>query len=120
MDRLFVIHLPEEDPRVFINPVIELYSDKIVSFEEGCLSIPGIYSEVKRPDQVRIRALGRNGEEFVLEAEGYLARVIQHEFDHLEGVLFYDHLKDRKKERFLKAYGKSQNKDISPLLAGLA
>lgn len=102
--RLFVVQVPEEDPRVFINPKILEYSDRTGFYEEGCLSIPGIYSDVSRPLQVRIKALGLDGKEFVLDADELLARVIQHEYDHLDGTLFYQHLKPRQQERFLKAY----------------
>jgi peptide deformylase len=104
-ERLFVIDLSalvdEEDeeslawpeqPMVFINPVIEEDSDEECEFEEGCLSIPDIREDVTRPEAIRIRYQNRKLEEVELEAFDMLARVIQHEYDHLEGVLFVDHI----------------------------
>lgn len=115
-ERFFVVHLPDEEPLVFINPRIELLGDRLVPYEEGCLSIPGIYSDVLRPKEVRISAVGRNGNEFTLEAEGLLARVIQHEYDHLEGKLFYQHLKERQQVRFLKACEREHQTDLAHLM----
>jgi peptide deformylase len=77
--------------RVFINPRI-LERKGIVEEEEGCLSLPGLYGKLKRAERVRVRALELNGEPFDLEAEGLMARAIQHEFDHLQGILFIDKL----------------------------
>ncbi len=97
--RLFVIEddaRPEEPPQpmVFINPELELGGD-LVSFEEGCLSIPDVRVMVRRPQLVRIKALDVHGEPFELEDEDFLARVWQHEFDHLEGVLIIDRMSPR-------------------------
>lgn len=112
--RLFVIQLPEEDPLVFINPRIVLRSDKTGLYEEGCLSVPGVYSDVIRPLEVKIEAWDAKGKPFNLEADGLLARVIQHEYDHLDGTLFFQHLKKRQQERFLKVYQKTHPEtDIS-------
>jgi peptide deformylase len=84
------------DLRVFVNPeLVELVGS--TSFEEGCLSFPGAREEVDRAEKVRVRALDREGEPFELEAEGLLAIAIQHEYDHLQGVLMIDHLGPLKK-----------------------
>jgi peptide deformylase len=104
--RLFVVQVPGEDPRVFINPTILETSMELGFYEEGCLSIPGIYADVKRPVAVKIQAYNGRGRRFNLEADGLLARVIQHELDHLNGVLFFDHLSDRKRDRIMRAYRK--------------
>jgi len=76
----------------FINPVIEFFSDEQDSYEEGCLSIPEFYEKVVRPVAVQIRYLDANMKEIKLEADEFLARVIQHEVDHLNGILFYERL----------------------------
>lgn len=83
--------LPEQ-PMVFINPQITDPSEDESAFEEGCLSIPDIREDVYRPDAIRIEYTDRNFERRTLDADGMLARVIQHEYDHLDGVLFIDHL----------------------------
>jgi peptide deformylase len=93
--QLFVIDVAEEnepsDLRVFINPEILSREDKL-TWSEGCLSFPGITEEIERAAKVRVRALDREGNTFELEAEGLLAVAIQHEYDHLQGVLMIDHL----------------------------
>lgn len=102
--RIFVIGYRENGENIereFINPVIEESFGETVPFEEGCLSIPGISAEVLRPDGVAITALDRFGTPFRLRAEGFLARVIQHEFDHLEGKLFIDRV-DRETLKYLE------------------
>ncbi|MDO8557856.1 MAG: peptide deformylase [bacterium] len=75
---------------VFINPVIEHISEKISSMEEGCLSVPGKFSQVRRPAEITVSALDEKGTRFSIKASGLLARVLQHEIDHLNGVLFID------------------------------
>jgi peptide deformylase len=75
-------------------------------YEEGCLSLPGVWAEVKRPAAITIQALNLKGKVFRLEADGFLARVIQHELDHLNGILFFDHLSEKKRELLLEAYQK--------------
>lgn len=80
-----------EGVHVFVNPEILEYSGSCVDFE-GCLSLPGRQGEVDRPTKIKVKALNENGEEFVLEAEDFLARAICHEVDHLDGVLFIDKL----------------------------
>ncbi|MFW6338493.1 MAG: peptide deformylase [Alkalispirochaetaceae bacterium] len=106
LQRMFVVYLRDDKPRVFINPEILETSMEENVIEEGCLSIPGIYAEVKRPAEVSVQAFDQRGKPFTLEAEGMLARVIQHEYDHLNGVLFTDHLSDGKRQRLMKKYRK--------------
>ncbi len=89
--RLFVIMVDDNVRRVFINPQIMATSEEMVDYDEGCLSIPGIWETIKRPARVTVQAYDENGKRFVLEAEGLLARAIQHENDHLDGILFIDH-----------------------------
>jgi peptide deformylase len=101
LKRIFVTHAEGDSPRVFINPTIIWTSQEQVKYEEGCLSVPGIWADVVRPESVKIQAWNENGRAFTLEASGMLARVIQHEYDHLEGILFIDRLPDAKKERVL-------------------
>jgi peptide deformylase len=89
----------EREPRYFVNPEILWRSEETVPYEEGCLSIPDIYDEVERPAKVRLRYLNYQGEQIEEEAEGIYAVCIQHEMDHLEGVLFIDHLSRLKRDR---------------------
>ena len=86
-------------PRYFVNPEILWASDEMFVYEEGCLSVPEIYDEVERPAHVRIRYLDYNGQQVEEEAEGLFAVCIQHEMDHLDGVLFIDHLSRLKRDR---------------------
>lgn len=79
---------------VFINPVITKYEGDMVEDYEGCLSIPEVYGKVRRSNRVRIKAQDENGQEIRLTAEGFLARIFQHEIDHTNGILFIDHIKD--------------------------
>src|SRR3982751_3360649 len=83
---------PVRDPRVFINPEIIEHSDQDVPYTEGCLSVPDQYAEVERPDRIRARWLDEHGVAHDEEIDGMLAVCLQHEMDHLEGVLFIDHL----------------------------
>jgi peptide deformylase len=85
---------------VFINPVITKYEGKIVDDFEGCLSITDIYGKVPRYEKVRIKAIDLNGREFRITAEGFLARVFQHEIDHTNGIVFIDHIKDNSQAFF--------------------
>lgn len=93
--RVFLVDLsplePDEKMRVFINPEI-LETSGEFDYEEGCLSFPGIYERIVRPQYVRVRAIDETGNEFEMEADGVLARVILHENDHLDGKLFVDYL----------------------------
>ncbi|HZC38706.1 MAG TPA: peptide deformylase [Sphingomicrobium sp.] len=93
---------PVRDPRVFINPEILEHSDQEVPYTEGCLSVPDQYAEVDRPDRIRARWLDLDGKVREEEIEGLLATCLQHEMDHLEGVLFIDHLSRLKREMILK------------------
>jgi peptide deformylase len=102
--RLFVTKVPGDSVRVFINPDILETSIEQVTMEEGCLSIPGLYTDVTRPASVRVQAWNEKGRPFTLSAEEYLARVIQHEFDHLNGILFIDRVDPKKKQRLLEEY----------------
>jgi peptide deformylase len=88
-----------KEPRYFINPEILWASEETQGYEEGCLSVPEIYDEVERPAKVRIRYLGYDGKQVEEDAEGLYAVCIQHEMDHLEGVLFLDHLSRLKRDR---------------------
>ena len=102
--RLFVTRVPGDSPRVFINPDILETSIEMEPFEEGCLSIPGLYTDVIRPSAVRVQAWNLKGKPFSLSVDGYLARVIQHEYDHLNGILFIDRIDPKKKQRLLAGY----------------
>jgi len=97
----------EKAPRVFINPEILWKSDEKAIYEEGCLSIPEFYEEVERPAQVRVKYLDLEGREQELEASGLLATCLQHEIDHLNGVLFIDHISRLKRERVVKKFAKA-------------
>lgn len=88
--RMFVAEADDDVRRVFINPQIIATSDDSVPYEEGCLSVPQVYENIMRPSKVTVQAQDQNGKKFTLEAEGLLARIIQHENDHLEGVIFID------------------------------
>ena len=91
LQRIAVIDVEDEHGLIeLINPVITEYSQEKNIVEEGCLSIPGKSAKVIRPARVTVKALNREGKEFELKAEGYLARAIQHELDHLDGILFTD------------------------------
>ena len=113
--RLLVIDLSKEDedknPQVFINPEILQSSDDRSVYEEGCLSIPDYYAEVERPARVTVRYVDLDGKERMLEAEGLLATCLQHEIDHLDGVLFIDHLSRLKRERVTKKFAKAAKRE---------
>jgi len=87
------------EPRYFVNPEILWASEETAPYEEGCLSIPEIYDEVERPAKVKLKYLGYDGKEVVEDAEGLFAVCIQHEMDHLKGVLFIDYLSRLKRDR---------------------
>jgi peptide deformylase len=97
----------EKQPRVFINPEILSVSEKLSVYEEGCLSIPEYYEEVERPAAVRIRYMDLDGKVHEEEASGLFATCIQHEIDHLNGVLFVDYLSKLKRDRVLKKFTKA-------------
>ena len=98
----------EPDPQYFVNPEIVWASDDLVMCEEGCLSVPDLYEEVERPAQVRVKFLDYHGKPQEIDCEGMLAVCIQHEMDHLEGVLFIDHLSRLKRDMMLKKLAKAR------------
>ena len=99
---------PVKDPRVFINPEIVEHSDREVPYTEGCLSVPDQYAEVDRPDRIRARWLDIDGKPHDEEITGLLATCLQHEMDHLNGILFIDHLSRLKREMILKKLAKQR------------
>jgi peptide deformylase len=102
-ERVIVMDLSKDEgvkePRYFVNPEILWRSEETAPYEEGCLSIPEIFDQVERPAKVRLRYLNYQGDTIEEEAEGLYAVCIQHEMDHLEGVLFIDHLSRLKRDR---------------------
>lgn len=105
LERVIVVDVSEEknNPIVFVNPEIIWASEETDEAEEGCLSLPSIYAgPVSRHTQIKVKAQEVDGAEFELEAEGLMARCIQHEIDHLEGILFIDYLSRLKQERAIK------------------
>lgn len=86
-----------ETPIVMINPIITSFSDDMVEDKEGCLSVPDLYEKVLRPNAIEVTYFDINGKEIQLAAEGFLARVIQHEYDHLNGILFYEKISQLRK-----------------------
>jgi len=100
-ERIVVIDISDDqnDLMVFINPEIIWSSSETKAWREGCLSVPEYYDEVERPAQVRVKALGLNGKEFELEADGLLAVCLQHELDHLQGKVFVEYLSILKRNR---------------------
>jgi peptide deformylase len=109
--RLVVLDLARQDepkaPLFLVNPEVTWASDERSVYEEGCLSIPDYYEEVERPAKVRVRYLDRDGKPQEMEAEGLLATAMQHEIDHLNGVLFVDYLSKLKRDRVLKKFTKA-------------
>jgi peptide deformylase len=99
--RLVVMDISEErnEPRVFVNPEVTVLEGPLREFSEGCLSVPGFYEPVSRPENVLVRALDRDGQPFELRPDGLLAVCIQHEIDHLNGKLFVDYLSALKRQR---------------------
>jgi peptide deformylase len=108
MKRIVVIDLAKKDeppnPLYFVNPEIVWSSPEMGVYEEGCLSIPEYYEEVERPASVRARFLNREGAQNEILAEGLLATALQHEIDHLNGVLFIDHISRLKRDRVIKKF----------------
>jgi peptide deformylase len=101
----------QQQPRVFINPEILSASEDLSVYEEGCLSIPEYYEEVERPAKVRVRFTDLDGKVHEEDAEGLYATCIQHEIDHLNGVLFIDHLSKLKRDRVLKKFSKAAKRE---------
>lgn len=109
--RIFVVDTRNIGERlVFINPQIIETSEEQVYYEEGCLSIPGMFAEVLRPEKVTVVAFDENGKSFTISASDLLARVIQHENDHLNGVLFIDRLDKEKRDEIVTTYEKLAKK----------
>lgn len=117
--RILVMDLAKEGeekaPQVVINPEIIASSDERSVYEEGCLSIPDYYAEVERPARVTVKHIGRDGKEHVIEADGLLATCIQHEIDHLNGVLFIDHISRLKREMVIKKFTKAAASRVKPI-----
>ena len=111
-ERVVVMDLTEEhnEPRVFINPVIT-HKDGETTYEEGCLSVPGIYDTVTRAERVTVEACNEKGEKFTLEADGLLAICIQHELDHLLGKVFVEYLSPLKRNRIKSKMLKRQREE---------
>ena len=117
MNRLITIDVSRDEdvkePRVFINPEILWKSEELSVYEEGCLSIPDYYEEVERPAKIRVRYTNLAGEPEEVEADGLLATCLQHEIDHLDGVLFIDHISKLKRDMVVKKFRKLA-KDKAP------
>ncbi len=108
--RLFVADVPEHSPMVFVDPEIVFMSSESSTYKEGCLSLPGFEGDVIRPDRIVVQALDEKGERFQLDASGLLSRCIQHEIDHLNGILFPDRMGEEGKaliKQFLCAQRKA-------------
>jgi peptide deformylase len=109
-ERLLVIDISEDrsQPQVFINPEVTVTDPELGEYDEGCLSVPGFYETVNRPQKVQVTALDRDGKSFTRELEGLLAICLQHEIDHLDGKLFVDYLSPLKRTRIRKKLEKIQ------------
>ena len=103
-ERILVIDISEDksEPRVFINPVVDILDPELGEYDEGCLSVPGFYDTVTRPQRIRVTAMNEHGETFEEELTGLMAICLQHEIDHLEGKLFVDYLSPLKRNRIRK------------------
>lgn len=114
--RVFVAIADDDVRRVFINPQIISTSSDLCDYEEGCLSIPGVYENIKRPSKVTVQAFNEKGRPFTLKADGLLARIIQHENDHLDGYLFIDRgdpeFAKRTTEQFKKRAERAEKKRL--------
>jgi peptide deformylase len=119
--RVITMDLAKKDepaqPQVFINPEVIWHSDEKATYEEGCLSIPEYYEEVERPKSVRVKYLDRDGKPQEIEATGLLATCLQHEIDHINGVLFIDHISKLKRDMVMKKFKKAQKRGepVKPL-----
>jgi len=103
----------KKEPKYFVNPVIKNKNIEKVKYEEGCLSVPDQFAEIERPKSCEVEYLDYNGEKKILKAEGLLATCIQHEMDHLEGILFIDYLSKLKKSIIIKKLSKIKvNREI--------
>jgi peptide deformylase len=110
--RVIVMDLSREDekknPLYFVNPEIITNSNNDSAYEEGCLSVPGQFAEISRPDKCKVKYLDYNGNEKIVDTQGLLATCIQHEMDHLEGILFIDYLSKLKKSMIVKKLSKQK------------
>lgn len=113
LKRFFVVDTRKANEKIaFINPEIIEMSHEVGSYEEGCLSIPGMYYDIVRPLSVTVQAQDVKGKSFTLKAEGLLARVIQHEYDHLQGTLFIDRMEEIEREKLVKAYNRKHKRRV--------
>lgn len=110
--RLMVLDVSEnkDSPQVFINPSFEVIDEELFDYDEGCLSVPGFYETVSRPQTIHVRAQDYQGQEFELTAEGILSICVQHEIDHLNGKLFVDYLSTLKRQRIRAKLEKEHKK----------
>jgi len=109
LHRLLVYRAYADDPLgVLVNPELEWQSEELVAGEEGCLSLPGVHVEVERAAAVRVRARNERGEEIEVEAEGLAARIIQHEMDHLDGILILDRISREARKEAMRALREAQ------------
>ncbi|MDA7779071.1 peptide deformylase [Candidatus Pelagibacter sp.] len=102
----------KKEPRYFVNPVIRNKNNETSKYEEGCLSVPDQFAEIERPNECEVEYLDYNGKKQLLKADGLLATCIQHEIDHLEGVLFIDYLSKLKKSMIIKKLSKNKSNRI--------
>ena len=102
----------KKEPRYFVNPVIKKKNPIKTTYEEGCLSVPNQFAEIDRPKECEVEYLDYNGQKKTLNAEGLLATCIQHEMDHLEGILFIDYLSKLKKSMIIKKLSKNKTTRI--------
>ena len=112
--RLLVMDISDDktDPMVFLNPELTVLDPEMNEYDEGCLSVPGFYETVRRPQKVLVTALGRDGKPFSCELEGLAAVCLQHEVDHLNGKLFVDYLSPLKRQRIRKKLEKDQRQRV--------
>ena len=112
--RIIVMDISKNDekknPMYFVNPIIKNKNSDLSRYEEGCLSVPDQFAEVDRPSSCEVEYLDYNGEKKILKTSGLLATCIQHEMDHLEGILFIDYLSKLKKSMIIKKLSKQKNK----------
>ena len=102
----------KKEPRYFVNPVVKNKNNETAKYEEGCLSVPDQFAEIERPNECEVEYLDYNGKKQLLKADGLLATCIQHEMDHLEGVLFIDYLSKLKKSMIIKKLFKIKSSRI--------
>ena len=114
--RVVTMDLAKKDepgrPQVFINPEVLWTSPEVARYEEGCLSIPEYYEEVERPQKVRVKYLDADGKPQEIEADGLLATCLQHEVDHINGVLFIDHISKLKRDMVMKKFKKAAKQGV--------